>query len=318
MKIKKIYDLIIQEGIASDPRGKTVASEKLDQAKEVFASLGPEEKKYFDREKLTNPYNDTRIICGDLEKDVKTVIAGIDIDTSELLMVESLNKKNKTKIDLVISHHPQGAAYANFYEVMDMQADIFASLGIPINICEKLVDTRKKEVGRRIHAANHHRVADSARLLNIPLICAHTPADNHAATYLDGAFSKKKPVTLKNVMDILMGIGEYQTSKKEGVSPMILFGSPSSRCGRIFVDMTGGTEGPKDIVDSLSNAGIGTIVGMHLSEEHYKKYQDKNINVIIAGHIASDNLGVNLLLDKIENRSNIKILSCSGFRRIKR
>ena len=39
---------------------------------------------------------------------------------------------------------------------------------------------------------------------------------------------------------------------------------------------------------------------MHLSEEHFAKVKENNINVVIAGHISSDNLGVKLLLDNIE------------------
>jgi predicted ATPase len=40
---------------------------------------------------------------------------------------------------------------------------------------------------------------------------------------------------------------------------------------------------------------------MHLSEDHYKHAKGEHINVVIAGHIASDNLGLNLLLDEIES-----------------
>jgi hypothetical protein len=317
MKLKKLYEIIIQEGMAADPRGKTRIQQELMRNKERFDALAPKEKEYVDREILTNPYDDTRILAGPTDAEIKNILVGIDIDANELLLADRLNAKRKTQIDACVAHHPQGIAYANFYEVMDMQADIFFDLGVPINISEKLVEARKKEVGRRLHAANHYRAVDAARLLGIPFMCAHTPADNHAVAYLDKLFAQKKPATLKNIVDILMDIDEYKTAKKEGAGPMILFGSASSRAGKIFVDMTGGTEGPKDIIDSLLSAGIGTIVGMHLSEEHYKKFQEKNINVVIAGHIASDNLGLNLLFDKIEKFSKINIHACSGFRRLK-
>jgi len=56
---------------------------------------------------------------------------------------------------------------------------------------------------------------------------------------------------------------------------------------------------------------------MHLSEEHFKKVKDVNLNVVIAGHIASDTLGLNLLLDRLEKQEKFQILACSGFRRIK-
>ena len=88
--------------------------------------------------------------------------------------------------------------------------------------------------------------------------------------------------------------------------------------GKIFVEMTGGTEGPREIYDKIYRKGIRTIVCMHLSEEHFKKVKDANLNVVIAGHISSDTLGLNLLLDRIEKEERLEFIDCSGFRRIRR
>jgi putative NIF3 family GTP cyclohydrolase 1 type 2 len=318
MNLGKIYETVIREGIEADPRGKTTVQETLKKTKEDFDALSPKEKEAFDREKLTNPYEDTRILYGGKEVPVKTAIVGIDVDTSELLLTDRLNAKDKKKIDLVIAHHPQGRAYASFHEVMQMQADIFESFGVPITVAEKLVEARKKEVGRRVHAANHHRAVDAAQWLGIPFLCVHTPADNHAATFLQQLIDKRAPRRLKDIMDILEGIEEYKIAARQNVAPMLLFGNPQSRCGKVFVDMTGGTEGPKEILEHLQQAGVGTLVGMHLSEEHYKQLQGKNINVIVAGHVASDNLGMNLILDKVRKISPVKILAFSGFKRVQR
>ena len=318
MKLKKIYEQIIEEGIQADPRGKLVIQNHLKKLKEQYQSLPEKEREYFDQETLTNPYDDTRILNGSGDLDIKTSLVGIDIDTCELLLMDRLNATKKEKIDLAISHHPQGSAFAHFYEVMDMQSDIFQGIGIPINIGEQLVEERKREVSRKIHSANHHRTTDAARLLSIPFMCCHTPADNHASSFLQKLIDQKKPNFVEDIMDILGTIEEYRIAKQQRSGPCILFGKPENRAGKIFIDMTGGTEGPKDIVDNLLAAGVGTMIGMHMSEEHYKKFQGKNIHGIVAGHIASDNLGMNLLLDKIEKRTHLKILACSGFRRIKR
>ncbi len=40
--------------------------------------------------------------------------------------------------------------------------------------------------------------------------------------------------------------------------------------------MTGGTEGAKDIFQSMALSGINTIVAMHLSEEHRKEAEKKS------------------------------------------
>jgi hypothetical protein len=41
------------------------------------------------------------------------------------------------------------------------------------------------------------------------------------------------------------------------------------------------------------------------------------MNVLVAGHMASDSLGLNLLADKIEERG-VAITPCSGFLRVRR
>ncbi len=317
MKLKTIYEQIIQEGIACDPRGSKQIENELKDTQSIYEKLPAFEKESFDMEMLKNPYSDTRILNGQYESDIHTIMVGIDLETPELLLIDHLNK-TREKIDLALSHHPQGSAYANFYEVMTMQTDIFHHAGVPVNICENLVNERKKQVGRRVHSANHFRVIDAAKLLDIAFLCAHTPADNHVASFLTQLLEEKKPKNLNDILGILRPIEEYKTASKTQTGPQILIGSPQNRCGKIFIDMTGGTEGPKEILDNLVQAGIGTIIGMHMSEEHYQKIKSKNINVIIAGHIASDTLGMNLLLDKLEKNSQIKILTCSGFRRIKR
>ena len=82
--------------------------------------------------------------------------------------------------------------------------------------------------------------------------------------------------------------------------------------------MTGGTEGSKDIFQSLAATGVNTLAVMHLGEEHRKETEKPHLHVVVAGHIASDNLGLNLLFDEVLKGMNIRILACSGFQRVTR
>jgi putative NIF3 family GTP cyclohydrolase 1 type 2 len=202
---------------------------------------------------------------------------------------------------------------------MDMQADIFSIFGVPISAAEDLLYKRKKEVEEKVMAANHYRAQDAAKLLDFPMLNTHTPSDNCVATYLQKKFDKEKPKTVNDIMDILINEKEYFEYSKRGVPPVILNGDKKRKVKKIFVDMTGGTEGPKDIYAKLSNAGVDTVVGMHFSEEHKKSIQAANLNCIVAGHISSDTLGMNLILDEIEKKlGKLDIYQTSGFIRIKR
>ncbi|MGB9715914.1 MAG: NGG1p interacting factor NIF3 [Thermodesulfovibrionales bacterium] len=317
MKLRDIYRRAIEIGFENDPRGRDVIEKDLERRRKDFDELKPEDKEFFDQESLKNPYYDSRILYGTGEEEIKSILVGIDIEVGEVLLADNLRLKGR-RVDLLLSHHPEGRAYANLYAVMRMQSDILNRFGVPINIAESLMDGRIKEVERKLMPVNHTRAVDAARLLGIPFLCLHTPADNMVTTYLQRLFDEKKPYYVKDIVDILKNIPEYKEAGMNSVGPKILLGSNERKAGKIFVDMTGGTEGSKEIFESLTTSGVSTIVAMHLSEEHRKEAEKNHLNVVIAGHISSDNLGLNLLLDEITKGDSIEILECSGFKRITR
>lgn len=317
MKLRDIYRRAIEIGFENDPRGKDIVKKDLERRKKDFDELKPEDKEFFDQESLKNPYYDSRILYGTGDEEIKTILVGIDIEVGEVILADSLRSKGK-QLDLLLSHHPEGRAYANLYAVMRMQSDILNRFGVPINIAEGLMDGRIKEVERKLMPVNHTRAVDAARLLDIPFLCLHTPADNMVATYLQRLFDEKKPYYVKDVIEILRNIPEYREAGMNSVGPKVLLGTNERKAGKIFVDMTGGTEGSKEIFESLTTGGVSTIIAMHLSEEHRKEAEKNHLNVIIAGHISSDNLGLNLLLDEVTKGDSVEILECSGFKRITR
>ena len=317
MKLKNLYYEIIKRGIDADVRSRKEIEGLLGENKKKFNKLDKKDKELFDQDSLVNPFADSRILIGDSTSDVKSMIIGIDVNGSELLLVDRLREKGK-KIDLVVSHHPQGRAYANFYDVMDLQIDVFANEGIALGVCEKLLHERKSQVARKVSAANHSRSVDIARLLNINFMCMHTPCDNLAYQYLRRLIDKNKPTDLGKVIDILGDIPEYFDAAKNNNPPRIVVGGNNSRCKNIYLEFTGGTEGPKEIYKELASKGVDTIIAMHQSEEHFNKCKESKINVIFASHIASDNIGVNIMLDYLESKEKLKIYEFSGFRRFKR
>ena len=69
------------------------------------------------------------------------------------------------------------------------------------------------------------------------------------------------PYFVSDVVDMPGTYPEYRTAGMQGVGPKIVLGSKKRKAGKIFVDMTGGTEGAKEIFKSLTNSGVSTIVG---------------------------------------------------------
>jgi hypothetical protein len=119
MNVQQIFDLGVKNAIQTDPRGKKGIEKYFKAIKQDYEDLSSSEKQYFDKTKLTNPYPDSMIHVNDERKEVKRVLAGIDIGGSEILLADQLGLHNK-KIDLVISHHPNGRSFASLHEVMDM------------------------------------------------------------------------------------------------------------------------------------------------------------------------------------------------------
>jgi putative NIF3 family GTP cyclohydrolase 1 type 2 len=316
MKIKDIYAHVIAEGIDKDPRKPEGVKEALGRVKEKYEALKEDERKEFDLETLTNPYSDTRILYGDPETEVKRLLVGVDIEVGEVILADRLSDKGKP-IDLIMAHHPEGKAFAELHEVMHLQEDILAHFGVPINIAEGIMASRISEVKRGLMPINHNRAIDAAKLLGIPMICTHTVADNQVTTYLQEIFDRENLRTLGDIVKRLKEIPEYAEAAKHGAGPDIVLGSKELRAGKVMVDMTGGTGGSEKAYANLSQAGVGTIVGMHISDKHRKEAEKSHVNVVIAGHIASDSIGMNMLLDGIE-KQGVEIITCSGLIRHKR
>ncbi|XOB42045.1 MAG: NGG1p interacting factor NIF3 [Candidatus Nealsonbacteria bacterium] len=313
MKINEIYNLAIEMGIEADFRGKEGVEKFLERKREKYEKLEDKEKEEFDKEALENPYLDSRILNIAEDKEIKKVLIGIDIAPAEILLAKEIGD-----IDLIISHHPLGRGLAHLADVMDLQCDVLNFYGVPINIAEGLMKERIDEVSRGVNKLNHQRTVDTAKLLKVNLMNSHTPCDNLAAKFLKNLIEKEKPERIDDLMDLLKEIPEYKEALKIGAGPKIFVGDKENRCGKIaLTEITGGTEGSPKLYEKMAQAGIGTIIGMHQSEEHRKEAESANINVVIAGHMSSDSLGVNLFLDELEKKG-IEIIPCSGLIRISR
>ena len=318
MKLEKLYRKAVEIGISNDLRGKTEIKTILKEEKEKHEKLKEDEVEFYDKDRLFNPFSDTRVLNGDLNGEVKKVIVGIDMEIGEIILTHTLNKDSNQKIDLIISHHPEGYALAQLHDVMKLQADILATYGVNISVAEKLMDKRISEIERRLLPVNHTRAVDAAKALGLPMMCIHTPADNCVTNFLKKTFEKEKPYKLKDLMEILKKIPEYKKSSVAQVPPKIVNGSENNKCGKILVEMTGGTEGSKELFEKLTNSGISTLVGMHFSEAYLENAKKANLNMVIAGHISSDNLGINLLFDEIEKDEKLEFVGISGFERMRR
>ncbi len=316
MKIREIYEYVIARGIEKDPRGANAVAAQLEREKKRYAEMKEDDKKDYDMDRLANPYSDTRVLFGDPETQVRRMLVGVDIEVGEVLLADRLIEKGKP-VDLIMSHHPEGKALAGLHDVMHLQEDILARFGVPINVAEGIMASRIGEVKRGLMPINHNRTVDAAKILGIPIMSAHTVADNQVATFLQDIMDQEEPKNLQDIVKLLKSIPEYAEAARHNAGPNIVVGSKERRAGKVLVDMTGGTSGSQDAYAKLAQVGVGTLLVMHISEKHRKEAEKNHINVIIAGHMASDSVGMNLLLDGIVQQG-VELIPCAGIIRHKR
>ena len=61
---------------------------------------------------------------------------------------------------------------------------------------------------------NHQRAVEAARLLDIPFMCVHTPADNLVNDYLQRYIDDRNPCYLEELLEVLLEIPEYHEAKR--------------------------------------------------------------------------------------------------------
>ena len=200
---------------------------------------------------------------------------------------------------------------------MQLQPSALANIGVLKNVAEGYMEDRSKEVAISVGVSNYNRTVDAAEALKMRMLCVHTPCDNLVNQFLTNLMEKEEPEKVEDVIDILQKIPEYAAASKANNPPVIVSGNATRTAGKIFVDMTGGTGGPKEYYRLISEAGISTVLCMHASKEIIDTANEHKLNVIIAGHMASDSLGVNLFCDELVARG-VEIMPTSGFIRISR
>lgn len=320
MKLQAFFERAVELGIQYDPRGRKQIDKILKKYKDRQKKQEGKEKEYFDEQRTWNPYSDCRIINGTGTEEFTHLFVGIDIETPELLLIDRLRKSGK-KIDGVLIHHPEGRALADLEKVMPLQIDLLALVGVPVNHSESLLRPRMEKIWRSIHSDNLFRTERAAELLEIPAVCCHTITDNMVWSFIEKHICKKHEYDdVSEILNALLEIPEYKMYAKKGNPPIIANGSKGGRTGKVVAtEFTGGTNGPEEFFEAKSRAGVGTVLSMHVTEKSLEEAKKHHVNIVQCSHMASDALGVNLMLDEMKKKDpKMTFVEASGFVRHER
>jgi hypothetical protein len=243
-----------------------------------------------------------------LDGEVQRVLFGIDIDVGELLLARMIG------VDGVIAHHPIGShARLDFPQVVEGHEEQMVSAGIPQPIAHDAMLARKRPIERALHSINYDRVVDAARLLRMPLMNVHLAADLIGRRVFMDLVSRRVTAStpVAELLDVLRSIPEMRASL---VQPELWLGSPKNPVGRWVVQMAAGSNGGAPVFRTYYQHGINTIIAMHIDREDLRQLEAEDregVNLIVTGHMPSDSIGINRIIDALEERG-LEVVASSG------
>ena len=242
-------------------------------------------------------------------KDVKRALFGIDADVGVLLAAKERG------YDLVIAHHPVGGrASLGILKVYKRHATNLERAGVPRNAASMAVRAMQDEHAPRIHAANYDHVPSLARLLGVPLMSIHNPCDEIGRRVMDEALRKamKAASTVREAIESLNRLPEFSKAETDIA---LRIGKPGNRVGRWVVLHGAGTNGGYHMARCAFDNGIDTVVYIHIDPGHLARlraeFAAKGKNLIVTGHVASDSIGINVLVRALRERG-LEVTCVSG------
>lgn len=244
-----------------------------------------------------------------LDGDVRRVFVGIDVDVAELLLARGLGA------DGVIAHHPIGSrARLGLPVVIERQEAQMIAEGISAEVAHEKMLARQQPVAHALHTSNYDRVVDAARQLNIPMMNIHLAADIISRQYfIDfvGRVVDGKAITVGGLIGELKTIPEMEASL---VQPEVWLGKAENPVGRWVVQIAAGANGGAPVFRTYYEHGINTILAMHIDDRDLRELEQLQLpgaNLVITGHMPSDSIGMNRLIDALEGQG-LEVIAGSG------
>ncbi|MGH2352311.1 MAG: hypothetical protein ACRDJN_11945 [Chloroflexota bacterium] len=320
MKLRDLYETSVRLGMALDVRGSVALEQLLRSRRREFEALPELEQRFYDRERLRNPFGDVRIANGPDDVELHTVLLGINIGVPELLLADQL-RASGTRIDAVIAHHTNGIGVAASLreDIMSVNIDYLVGEGVAPSDAERCIDAYIHDSWLNLEDFN--RIGpDTARLLNLPLACIHTPADYYIGEGARSVLAAASPETVGDVAGALYALPEVQgAARAAGAGPRVMSGDERWPAGRVMLKFGGGRILPPDAYPLLGAAGVNTVVQIGCGPAHAKTAQAAGVAIVRLPHAAADNVGLNLLLDDVEKiHGPLEVIPCHAFERIRR
>lgn len=233
---------------------------------------------------------------------IHRILAGIDMGSAEVAVAAWKG------YDCVARHHPQDVVMVTLGTMeRDAHVEHMVQFGVDREKALEIWGGQPEKTFQKLSVINYGMVSSMARLLNMPSLNVHFPADRIVQGDLQARFDKlsqENPhLTVGDILDSMMEIREYSATPQ---GPSIWIGTKSAPAGKVMVSMAGGCSPCLEEYLACIDAGVNTFVVMHMPMETKQALvEDGRCNAVIAGHMASDSYGFNRILDAWEEHGMI-------------
>jgi len=216
--------------------------------------------------------------------------------------------------DVVIAHHPSGGStWARFSEVLARHGPIMRWAGVPAAEVKTALEALEAEHGPRTHAMNYDRLPSAARLLGMPFMNIHAPADETGRRIMHETIARavRPSATVKDAIVALERLPEFQAAKTR---ILVRMGQATAPLGKWVFVHGAGTNGGYPVASALFHNGVDTVFYIHVDAAHLKRLRDEfgnSKNLVVTGHIASDSVGINAVIRRLE-KAGLEVTAMGG------
>lgn len=307
MDMRDIYMKAVEVGTEIDWRGPQAVEETLAKARQDSSEPG------FDRDRLFNPYGDTRMAAGDPETEVTAMLVGIEIHPFHLVQIAAMRQMG-TRIDMALSHHMSCINRGLYYfdDILAIHRCNLTEVGVPAREAEEAVACWQAQ----IPYGWHMDTVNTARNLGILLMNIHTPCDLFHVRNIRETLARMADATLGGIAAELT-----ETTDEVRLTPYEQYdviGDPHARPGKVYSPIGAGWTAPLDHLKLACEAGINTAVFVNPGQAHRDMAERYGVNILTVPHNSNDRYGINRMLDQLQTMGPLTIYDAHDFIRFER
>lgn len=227
---------------------------------------------------------------------IESALVGIDAESPELQFA------NREGFDLVLAHHPVGVAATTFPSVLDRQVELMMDHGVPRERAEEAIADLRSDWRAQANMTNYRHDVSVAELLDQPYMNLHLPPDELGRRAFVDAVEAAAPEMVADIAQAFEAFPEMQTAETD---VEIRVGHADNPAGKVAVHHAAGTNGGAGVASAYFDHGVDTVVYIHadgaVERELREEFGDEK-NLVVTGHVASDAVGMNLLIDELADR----------------